>query len=446
MTRKHVGIGATLGVAIAMTACGNPPTAPGPRALQNETTPPTVVVSAPVDFSVGRPTVNVVASCTTSSGEPCDLYISAGFVTIFSGRGSVNFSYDISRTTTFRFQAADQSGGVTNRYRTVYYAPSTGLGWLADAPGRVVDYDGTRVLFESIGDSTSSGYLCCARAGIFDLTTHESASFALPRGIPTAGWLWNGEAFVWASDDGASAPLFEFDGVSLTVRAGITSLQVNGRYAIIGTTSGTFLRDLTSGLETASPFTAEDRDPRVAPNGDVVYWREAAPFGVFRWRNGAVTSLSTYHGDRKPISDGTNVIFQRPHGVLALVDGTNFYQELGAVRYDVKEPVDDYVLNLGWSAYTRLNDIGIPQIWTRSPGGVRRQRAAMTGRAAIEGVNGTGGVVFKVADRLGPRRYFVAADQALTPLPVDGRVVNRDGDLVLLLGRSVFRILPAATP
>jgi len=404
--------------------------------------PPTLTVIEPIDQEVGRPSFRYSATCTDDDPAGCrtlTLYTATGIV-LASGTSSISGTITLfgSRVDDLiLFVATDSRGQSVTVRRTVFIESSTSIVALGEAPGPVQDYRDGRALYlkdpsELVIRTLSSGF----EETIPQKPVKPVVSFVTPLGA----MFTSGHS------------LYEWRNGSLTIFPGETvnglMLDVNERYALYGlggsTELGTTLyrRDLLTGATATIATRAGIDNNFLGPDGSVAFW--GMDYDIYWYRNGATTRLTNDDDavwkNRYPITDGTSVVFWKQSTVviplrsqIIMHDGVS-ETVLAPPQMGPPTPNGGYSINAGWIAFVKADANNASAVWLRSPMGVLRQVMA---NAAIEALGNDGTVVVKA----GRRRYMVAPGGSPRDVSSDvGRVVWRDPDFILMIGRVVFRI------
>jgi hypothetical protein len=325
----------------------------------------------------------------------------------------------------------------------VWVETSSHLQPIGTVEGNLLAVSGTRLLW-----STGS------TVGIRQGGTSEIIS-TIVEGTPQVGLSFLtpvGALFATAVNAAPYSKLYLWSNGSLTTKAltALTTLAASGNYVIYNLPpggNGTLYRtDVTSGTEIKIDTTASNAYNSVSDNGDVAFW--APPGEIIRYRNGTKTSVTSDGGSALnfyPLTDGTNIVFRRsPSGnpdqfEIWLYDGSTLSM-LAPSRNGNAQSFTDYVVNGGWTAFTKDDGAGGFQVWTRSPTGTLQAVAGSSGPSPkIRALSPDGSVIFDS----NIDRYYAAPGG--TPTRVSsfhGTVVWDSGHFVMLLGSTALIVNP----
>jgi hypothetical protein len=393
---------------------------------------PALTVSAPIELEVARPSVTVKASCTDDdTANPCTVEVKNSTLQVVAPRASpidttISLASSDGFATTLTIIATDSRGQRTTTTRTVYSEASSTLTLLGSSTGFAWDLLGNRLLFSRLGalgiQAVASGTedtisVTPSGAGV---ESTVAAAFLTPSGaiaVTTAGDLYD-----WRQGTGTT-----------TTPVLSTALDVSGSYAafikrLTATTGNLVRRDLGSGG--GDLVLAGTSRGSVNANGDVVWQESIGGDKIYRYR----TEKTLIADGKAPVTDGVNIVFEGAQGRIMLYDGTTV-SEIGPPQTSIKV----YVVNGGWTAFTRLDIASVPQVWTRSPTGVLRQVSIFGTQSVAEAVGTDGSVVFKN----GTSRYYIAPTGSARRISSSrGTALWRDGRFVIFIGRSAFAIAP----
>lgn len=266
----------------------------------------------------------------------------------------------------------------------------------------------------------------------------EQTGFVTPSGAVMHrphGSSWTGRSAMWVWRAGQLTQL----------RSVVTqSLQVRGDYAVFRDAADSTLAyrlDLATGIEVGVP--ASDR---LLPNGDILY---AGGGHVFRWSNGTSTQLTAgplpagteYSA---PDSDGDTVLAMiktAPGGItsyrLGMVEANGNVTPFGPVFGSSPRP---FLFRNGWLTYIAPRNDGTYQVRRRAPSGADAEVSNVLITPALQGITTDGAIVFAS----GTRRYLVSppGTQQVDISAAHGTLVSRADQFRLLLGRTVFALVP----
>jgi len=183
----------------------------------------------------------------------------------------------------------------------------------------------------------------------------------------------------------------------------------------------------------------------VSENGDVAYF---SGYDIKRYRDGTTTNITsdggTTYWNVYPLTDGTNVVFRRTptnhveQSEIWLFDGLSLSMLAPSRNVEVN-PITDYVVNGGWTAFTKGDGSGGVAVWTRSPAGALQMVAGPGSSPRIRGVGTDGSVIFES----GGNRYFApVSGSPIRISSVYGAVVWGNGHFVVILGNAAFIVNP----
>jgi hypothetical protein len=412
---------------------------------------PVVTVTLPGDSSATRNTIQYSATCRDDHPNGCtSLQLLIDNVVVASGTNSLTGTISmVGRPTpsylVFRGTAprADQFNGVESSLqvnRLVYTEPLTSYDSVGTTSGPVYDYAFGRALYHRI--DTDSAF------AVRTFATGLDQAFTLPAGR----WLLQGFSspvggVFAARDERHSGPerLYELrNGVTTTgpTLSEGQDLYVAGTYLLYRTAAGSlFRRELGTGSEV---LIASSGAYTVGANGDVAILGSASGFSqVFRYRNGVVTQVTNNSNSeityRPSYTDGVNIVMGYSSinvgSGLRIWDGTTETELREYSTTSMNATLGPPLLNGGWTLFRRFNQ-GEQRLSLRSPTGDGRQLALY---AAPEALGSDGTVVFKTESR----RYVVTPGGSPRDIgSINGKVVWREGNFYLLLGRTVWRLRP----
>jgi hypothetical protein len=453
----------------AVDALGNLAQAQHPLTVDQR---PTLIVTSPIDGTVGRPDVHVAASCIDDNPQWCaSVWV---YARVWSDDGDSKRTYLAGGTTSIAqtislaaydgmvldllFEATDSAGWRVYESRTVYVDMSPRLTEVASVNGPILDVQPERILFSDDESGAEALY-------IHDRLTGDDTEVPQITGqTPGLSFLTpHGAMFVASGQDYRSARVYDWrDGtlISLGFPNSSTSLAVSGNYAIWsgepdGASRGTvtlFRRDLVAGTTLEIQHGVGNEMNDVAENGDVVFW--GGGYDIFRYRAGTETRLTadTVLWNTYPLTDGINVAYRKhtpccgsqTYALTLFTDGNEI--TLAPARSVAPRPYRDYQLSNGWTAFTRTGGGGELQVWVRSPSGEQNQLTFFSTSSIIDALAPTGEVMFVHDDR----RYLAvppfSTGAAVDIGPAFGRSIWLDGQWIIVMGRSLFSINAAPLP
>jgi hypothetical protein len=336
-----------------------------------------------------------------------------------------------------------------------------GAQWIeiGSAPGQIVDVGSDRILFRQT-DTT---------LGIFDRSSQATTPVAVAGADATEGFLAPGGAVfattagsvrVWELRDGTTTDLGPYSTPRFT-------LEVAGGFAIWAqggfTPASLFRRDLSShttvnlGSFEASNGPVNGAD--VAPNGDVVFYKNFGCGGVCRFRNGASTQLGPIESTFPyPRTDGTNVVwataqFTEVNGSTQRTDTLKGVDALGTpfTISGLKQPFGDYHYRLSAGRIAVVKDA---RVVVRDTDGVETPVSPTTDPAtmddwALAGFNDAGEVIYRAHTPDRQAHYFLGrkgeAPVSLGVLPTDFEEPGRGyGDHVFASGGHWYAAIGAS--
>lgn len=121
--------------------------------------PPVITVTSPIDGDVALPNAQLTATCSDdNTAVGCQNFQARiGSTVVASGASAINqsvsfASYD-GQSVSVDFSATDSANRTTSVSREVYVDLSPKLVSEAVVPGRVVDFDGSRILYRTLAGS-----------------------------------------------------------------------------------------------------------------------------------------------------------------------------------------------------------------------------------------------------------------------------------------------------
>ncbi|MDB4913780.1 MAG: hypothetical protein JWM95_1424 [Gemmatimonadetes bacterium] len=411
--------------------------------------PPVVLVSTPVNLDTANPSIAYSATCSDDDASGCTSFtVQVGTNVIATGTsalsGTVSLAAYAGQHILFSFTGRDSRGQFLSISRELYVMNNASLVVAGAVDGEVLDTDGSRAVYRRVADGGPPAAIRTFSSGTDEPialpleTTAVGTARVTPLGAIVLG--------------GANSTLYDWRSGSLATVPQIATYNVSGNYAIYEPQTPSFpplyRRDLTTGTDMAVVPTQSGSGNSLAADGSVAY--AGNDLNIYLTRAGVTTQIT--HDDRTvlqdvyPKTDGTNVVFvrmgpccnsTRPSDIV-LFDGTTetLLAQLpsnllayGGSQYDV---------NGGWAAFSKLDISQVQQVWTRSPTGVLRQVSEALDRSIPLAFRSDGAIVFAS----GAHAYSSTATGPVKDLGAYfGRVVLRNGDFYMLVGRTVFKII-----
>jgi hypothetical protein len=410
--------------------------------------PPVLTVTAPLIETVALPRVMVSATCADDGPGGCaTITATAGTVGTTVTGGTLAAELDLTSLsgglTTLNVSATDGAGQVTNAAPIVVWAEvAAGKQEIATVRGVVLDYRDNRVLHvDRNGDSADIRIADVALAtdmSLLRLGRVEAVEGALG---PTGAIL----RINYGS--GAKPKVMLWDQVTgLTERGHApVAMRTAGDYALFAVAGQWTRRHLGTGVELAATYGYLDRSGDIALRGQTGgTLANPDSFFVAVLQNGAwrrMDELANPGGGSpygaEPRSDGARFVFVRHDTTFTRGIETDTGRVVLATGFSAGVSFD---VNGSWIAFQRLDNGGVRQAWTRSPGGALSQRTAVAAPVEIVGVGTDGSLAVRYVGEI----YYVAPGQS-TMRRIGGpgtRVKWDSGRLVFMLGRSVFQAAP----
>lgn len=422
---------------------------------------PVLLVTSPSPEAVARPQLRLTATC--SDDDACtalNVFASATNDTLLAAGTS---SLDVliwlgafeGRVLNLQFVATDSVGQTTRIVRTIYVDGSAHLTVVDTVGGPIWDNSGSRVLFL---DESAAPVL-----KIHDRSTGLVEPIAAVTGrTPLYGYLTpSGAIFVAEGSSVLDAAVYEWRSGALTdlgfPNSG-RSLRVKDGYAIwsdgVAPCCGhtrLIRRDLAAGTNVVVADPAGNTENDIATNGDVAYWK-TGDYDVYRFRNGTSEQISadTARWNVYPITDGSAVVWRAGTPCcsgqtysIVMNEGTG---EIVLSPPVTLEPVPwrHYAIEQGWVAFTRVDNGGALQVWSRSPTGAIEQRTFFGSSSTIAGLAPSGDLMIINQQKLylsSPGSALTAVASALGHGPF-GRlaVTSSAGQWWTTVGSSLFRV------
>jgi hypothetical protein len=417
-------------------------------------TPPVLTVSTPTAASVARPFVSVKADCVDDDPRGCKSIVVergiAGQVIFSTTAQSIDQSLSLApyngQTFDLSIVATDWRGRTARVTRNVNVESSTRLVELRSAPGPMSDIRGDRVLYtQTSGDTLRLRVLHPSTAA--DSVIREWSPFIGVMGLVPAN-LTTGGAFWVEFTNGGGYHAYDWragvitDLGTLSMEPSYTvSISGGGEFGLFNGPLGLVRRDFAAGTQSVIATGVGTAFNSIAPNGDVVYWTTTKNLYRLRVGETSATQLTTIGANIFPLTDGTRTVFiQSLNGdkIATITDGSQV--EVLSSSPSAAEPITSYDVANGWISFLNFDAFGVPQVWRRSPAGVVQALTASTGSKTLNSLEADGTIIFQ-----GPsnQRYRLAPGGNAEVIGTRiGRVLIRDGQALVLLGRTAFTITP----
>jgi len=200
--------------------------------------------------------------------------------------------------------------------------------------------------------------------------------------------------------------------------------------------------NVMTGIDSMIAASSGNTDNSVASNGYVAYWANSN-YNVRWFQNGTTINVTNDGGSPMniyPVTDGINVVFQKKvsaagsSGEIWMFDGSQL-----TLLAPTSSGTKPYLANNGWVAFTKADNGGLFQVWTRSPTGTLRAVSSLGASSSLNALGSDGSVVFQS----GSDRYHATTAGAPAKISTAlGTVVWRDSAFITLLGNSAFTIVP----
>ncbi|WP_437670732.1 hypothetical protein [Sorangium sp. So ce131] len=416
--------------------------------------PPDLVVTAPAYEAVGLGALRIAASCTDDGPEGCvaiEVYTD-GVLDFVSGAASLDTVADLSAHAPgdhiLTVIAEDSSGGTSATSVPIFIENSPALSALDEAPGRILDFDATRLLFVY----PEGGIALLDRATRAVTPILETHPLDYEFVWPPTGALTPSGAVVRATpieDEELREGVFEWRDGELRALSESGFAHTRGNYMVFSSPAGLQLRELISGTTELVSRTTRGAD--VDEAGRVVYLdgNEA----LYVYEAGVSTQLaraSASGADRgRPLTDGINIAMAEcppsgspcttflftPSGNIPLGDTTSDRVRRGSA--------EDYHLHAGYAAFIRRS-LGANQVWLRTPTGEEHQISLFATSSRLENdlsahhdISDTGEVMFVNP----PARYLGAPGAFPREIGSDSGLARwRDGAWHIIEGNTLLGV------
>ncbi len=316
-------------------------------------------------------------------------------------------SYD-SQDLVVTFTALNSDGETTTVTEHVYVDLSQRLAVLATVPGKILDFDPTRILFRASDDSLVVRDRSSQR---------DTMIWKVAGSYPSSGWLTSAGAVWFSADppnaiclDGSTSSYF-WNGAtpirffpSVGADCGGLDSVVAGDWAL--TPAGTTV-NLKTGATASVPSPTEGLQSRtIAANGDVFEIGGGSPSNVYRERSGGLTLLGAAGGTGNGVvlTDSVNLVFD------IIEPGNGCWLDLFSLATAMQQPLSQqmvppsetcsgftaysqYQASNGWTAFVKPAS-GVNQVWSASPSGQQTQLSVFNTDSSIDAVGPTGEVMF----------------------------------------------------
>jgi hypothetical protein len=416
---------------------------------------PMVVITEPIEHTVARPHLRIIASCTDDGATGCrSIRVVEGmsYTVLATGEKTIDAVVSLEgfegQAIDLRIIGIDSANQQTFQTRRVYVESSKNMTEIAVVDGPILDVQPGRILFRDTSMGKNILKIRERSSGIDQTITDGSgivpeSGFLTPRGAifvgAVGGDVYNSHIYDWR--DGVLADLGNANDN--------TSLRATGNYAIYSQEWKLILRDLDSGANMTISTNAGNGSNDVASNGDVTYWSENT-YQIYRYRGGVssqltndISLMNTY-----PLTDGINVVYRKCTSCCLNNDTKRceigMYSSAGEtilapVQTLIPQPDYHYQVNNGWVAFTKPGTDTNYQVWVLSPLGELTQVSNFGDSSVISGLAYNGEVTFFINSR--NRLYWARPGSPSVEIgSYPGKSFYQDGNWFVIIGRSLFKV------
>lgn len=402
---------------------------------------PTIALSKPLKQSILRTSqLPIEVSCHDDLGD-CKLTVTlVNDGETITERKATNRISDTLDLTNFdghelslRIEAQDSVNQRIIDYSTLYVEMTDTIEEVKSVSGFILDFNGTDIL-----KMTPEKTLRIQNLATDNIIEVDKKSDILPNGsylTPTGA--------IFATDHGRNNIqgtirfVYEWRNSQLTTYASQTSFDISGDYSF-DTRS---IRRFSTGEKVDFPIDQPSiQDYSLGNNGVLVFIESGK---IKKFESGVVTTLVdetnnisgiTHDSDSRFLyiftdqSNGFNNTIYRDQG------GEVVLSEFESIK---PRKFQNYQINNGWVAFTRLGTLGQKHIWSRDPSGVVLQRTIFGADSVIEKLAANGDIMLVSGDK----RYLSRATGELTDVGASfGEIYLIDGAWYRSIGSSLFKL------
>src|SRR4051812_38314824 len=415
--------------------------------------PPVLIVSSPLQDTVARPYLHVVARCEDDDAKGCQ-QIAARSVSTACGVSQASLIVPGSTLDAYlgtcgdvEITATDRSGQVVTVRRRIVVESTPTIVEVESVGGAILDVSSDRILFLEetaadagvlkVHDRTSGVDTTVTLPAAAATLSTMSFAYLTPHGVvyqydpalAITPRINGSRTYEWRDGSLVAFPFSQWG--SLSVNGGLAAWRGEHGNTWTGSEYIIFIRDLAAGttVEASLPATSTVW-PSVGANGDVVFTTprtgSLTEADLARYRAGATTRLTTAGPSLKqPVTDGANIVaaFGSPFSSDIVLIGAG--QESLASGITRGFPTM-YAVGGGWTAFIAAAGAADARVWLRAPDGTRTEvpaaapgdslPVAVAPNGEVMLTNGTG--LYRASSTFGPSRVGASV---LKPWFVDGR-------------------------
>jgi hypothetical protein len=373
--------------------------------------PPVVIVHSPADRTVARPTVRITADCL-DDGPGCQaIWAEAGGTSLATGTTSLDAVVDLaglgpsSRQTDFWAYDGRQMGYGSDPRIVVYVETSDKLSEYVSAPaGNIQDFN---ELYSVYGIPVRTNGGTVVQQSAKGLLRHSDRATV----ILSEYYTDNARDRVnWATVTGYGAIYGVLGGYLRERRESTdsqlgsihTSMEKAGNLLIRGDWKSKFVvnnsEDQSSQEFSSSPIASNDLSPQMhlLENGSFAFITGPTPTSIWLYNAPTFQQIATSNGSGTPsgpVTDGTNVVYRRCQGTaespyapceIVLYTPESAETVVSSTSGAVPARHTDYQIRDGWVAYTAVSEVGIKQVWIRSPTGSTQKLSVFGSDTVLE--------------------------------------------------------------